>query len=99
MPATGPVNRCLQRAFERPRRPLSKGRRLKLFYATAATDTRYSTVPVPTYVLFVNDKSLITDSYRQFLARRLREEFGVAGIPIVFSFRSRTRTERDGRGR
>lgn len=94
VPATGPVNRTLQQAFEKTPPPMQKGRRLKLFYATAAVDPRSPTVPVPTYVLFVNDKHLITDSYRQFLSRKLRESYGVDGIPIVFSFRSRTRNER-----
>lgn len=99
VPATGPVNRCLQRAFERTPPPIRKGRRLKLFYATAAIDPHYATIPVPTYVLFVNDKRLVIDSYKQFLARRLREEYGIAGIPIVFSFRSRPRKGREQRAK
>ncbi len=98
-PQTGPLNRLLQQAFAANPPPTHKrhGRRLKLFYATAAVDPRFPTVPVPTYVLFVNDKRLVTDAYRQFLANRLRDAFPAPGIPVVFSFRSRTRGEDHGR--
>jgi GTP-binding protein len=76
--------------------PARKGqnKRLKLFYATAAVDPKYSTVPVPTFILFVNDKRLVSESYRQYLSNRLREAFPSPGLPLVFSFRSRPRAER-----
>ena len=73
---TNELNRVLREAFlERPP-PSYKGKRLALRFATqAASET-------PTFVLFVNDVGLLHFSYRRFLEKRLRENFGFAGNPI-----------------
>lgn len=96
VPSTGVLNRMLQQAFEvNPPPTVGKGtRRLKLYYATCAVNERYRIVPVPTFVLFVNDKTLISPSYEQYLSNRLREANPAPGIPVVFSVRSRRREER-----
>ncbi len=95
IPGTGQLNRLLQQAFEVNPPPSSRksAKRLKLYYATAAVDEKYSTIPVPTFVLFVNDKKLMPASYEQYLANRLREFNPVSGVPVVFSVRSRDRRE------
>ncbi|MBK1827463.1 ribosome biogenesis GTPase Der [Haloferula rosea] len=99
VPSTGNLNRMLQMAFEvNPPPSAGKGtRRLKLYYATTAVNERYHTIPVPTFVLFVNDKSLSTQSYEQYLSNRLREVHPAPGIPVVFSIRSRRRRKLDPR--
>ena len=94
MPGTGELNRLLQRAMEQnpPGQSRTLHRRLKLYYATTALNERYSTIPVPTYVLFVNDKRLLSDSYAQYLRNTIRARInGGDGIPIVLSPRSRVR--------
>lgn len=95
VPSTGKLNRMLQEAFQLNPPPTDKrsAKRLKLYYGTAAVDEKYGTIPVPTFVLFVNDKSLMPASYEQYLSNRLREFNPVAGVPIVFSVRSRDRRE------
>lgn len=95
IPSTGKLNRLLHEAFEVNPPPSDKksAKRLKLYYATAAVDEKYRTIPVPTFVLFVNDKKLMPTSYEQYLANRLREFNPVAGVPVVFSIRSRERRE------
>lgn len=97
VPSTGKLNRMLHQAFEvnPPGTSRKYGKRLKLYYATTATNERYSTIPVPTYVLFVNDKRLMAESYQQYLSNRLREYHHAPGIPIVFSVRSRTQKEKE----
>lgn len=97
VPSTGILNRYLQQAFEtNPPPTVGKGtKRLKLYYATTAVNERYHTIPVPTYVLFVNDKTLISSSYEQYLSNRLRESHPAPGIPVVFSIRSRRRRDLD----
>jgi len=96
LPSTGALNRLLQQAFQsNPPPTAGKGtRRLKLYYATAAVNPRYRTIPVPSYVLFVNDKTLMPGSYEQYLANRLREAHPAPGVPVVFSVRSRRREDR-----
>jgi len=90
---TGVLNRVLQEAMVRkpPSEHKKYGRRLKMLYATAAINDRYTTIPVPTYILFVNDKRLMHEHYEQYLSNRLREKVNTPGIPIIFSVRSRNR--------
>ena len=95
IPSTGQLNRLLHAAFEVNPPPLDRKlkRRLKLYYATTAVAEKYTLIPVPTLVLFVNDKRLMTDSYQAFLANQYRKAHPAPGIPAVFSVRSRTRRE------
>ncbi len=95
VPSTGQLNRILQQAMEINPPPIdtSLRRRLKLYYATTATNEKYSVIPVPTLVLFVNDKRLMSPSYQTYLANRYREAHPAPGIPVIFSVRSRTRRE------
>ncbi len=92
-PGTGELNRLLQRAMltNPPPAGRSAGSTLKLYYATVALNEKYSVIPVPTYVLFVNDKRLLSDSYAQYLRNVIRSRVGAAGIPTVLSVRSRVR--------
>lgn len=53
-----------------------RGKRLKIYYATQVS------VGPPTFALFVNDTKLLTDNYRTYLERKLRENFGFEGTPI-----------------
>lgn len=93
MLGTGELNRILQRAMvmNPPAQHRTLHRTLKLYYATIALNEKYLNIPVPVYVLFVNDKKLLTDSYAQYLRNTLRSRGGVAGVPIVLSPRSRVR--------
>ena len=93
IPSTGALNRLLQQAVDSnpPAVNRSLRKRLKLYYATTAINEKYSTIPVPTYVLFVNDKRLLADSYAQYLKNYIRQNIQVSGIPIILSPRSRVR--------
>lgn len=93
IPGTGELNRMLQRAMltNPPGQHRTLRRTLKLYYATVAINDKYTAIPVPVYVLFVNDKRLLSDSYAQYLRNTLRARAGVAGVPIVLSPRSRVR--------
>ncbi len=95
IPGTGSLNRILQQAISENPPPIDNRakRRLKLFYATTATNEKYSVVPAPTIVLFVNDKSLMTSSYESYLSNRYRTAHPAPGIPVILSVRSRARRE------
>lgn len=92
---TGELNRLLANALRRNPPPASKRhrKRLKILYATAAVNERYVAIPVPRYILFVNDKRLLADSYQSYLENTLREETSSLGLPINFSARSRRKPE------
>lgn len=95
LPSTGQLNRLIQKLMQKnpPGMNRSIRKRLRIYYATTAVDEKYSIIPVPTYVLFVNDKELLIDSYSQYLRNNIREEYPCPGIPIIFSARSRIRKE------
>jgi GTP-binding protein len=95
IPGTGQLNRILQGAFEATPPPIDNKlrKRLKLYYATAAVEEKYSVIPVPTIVLFVNDKRLMATSYEAYLTNRYRAAHPSPGIPVVLSVRSRSRRE------
>ncbi len=87
---TGPLNRVLRDAMDR--RPPSPrfNKRFKLLYATRAPDeSSISPVPVPTFVFFCNDVRLLLPDYRRYLESKLREEFGLSGLPIRLRLRGR----------
>ncbi len=74
LPTTGQLNRLIQLAQQMnpPGTASGSTRRLKIYYVTTAVDPKYNTIPVPRYVLFVNDKNLLTDSYSQYLRNKIR---------------------------
>ena len=95
IPGTGLLNRILQAAFETTPPPIDGKlrKRLKLYYATAAVEEKYSVIPVPTIVLFVNDKRLMANSYESYIVNRYRAAHPAPGIPVILSVRSRSRKE------
>jgi len=94
VPGTGKLNRILQAAMLKNPPPTdNKAKRVKLYYATGAVNEKYTVIPVPTIVLFVNDKHLMKDSYLAYLTNQFREAHPAPGIPVIFSTRSRTRRE------
>ena len=88
------LNRVLREAFLEHPAPSFKGRRLRLTYATQASDE------APTVVLFVNDTDLLHFSYRRYLEKKIRDRFGLTGNPLKLVLRaeegrrSRARTAR-----
>ena len=84
---TGLLNDILQDAQQVMQPPATSGRRLKIYYATQS-----ATNP-PTFVLFVNDETLMHFSYKRFLENRFRQAFGFEGTPIRFVLRERGKDE------
>lgn len=82
---TGQLNETVRRALADYPPPSRGGRQIKLFYITQVA------VSPPTFVVKVNDPTLVHFSYRRFLENRLRERFGFFGTPIRIYFRARGR--------
>lgn len=93
---TSELNMVLHRAVARHAPPGGGAKRLRLLYATQAE------VAPPTFVIFVNDVSLVHFSYRRYLENRIRDAFDFAGTGMRMLFRTRpnlSREERSARGR
>ncbi|GAA0458853.1 ribosome biogenesis GTPase Der [Alkalibacillus silvisoli] len=64
--------------------PSIKGQKLKILYTTQVA------AKPPTFVVFVNDPSLMHFTYERFLENRIREAFGFEGTPIKIYARQRS---------
>ena len=73
---TGEVNRTIQRAMQQHTPPVRGSRAFKVYYA-AQIGTR-----PPEFVLKSNDPALCHFSYERYLRNKLRQEFGLTGVPI-----------------
>ncbi len=60
-----------------------RGKRLKVFYTTQP-----KACP-PTFAMFINSEKLLSDSYKRYLEKKLREAFGFFGSPIRLNVRER----------
>jgi GTP-binding protein len=80
---TAKLNAVLQKAQDDHPAPSHAGRQLKIYYATQVRSDP------PTFLLFVNDPSLLHFTYVRFLENRLRAEYGFVGTPIRLVAKSR----------
>ncbi|MDN4175275.1 ribosome biogenesis GTPase Der [Nocardioides sp. SOB77] len=83
---TGALNTFLGRLVSEHPHPVRGGKQPKILFGTQA-----STAP-PTFILFTSGK--LEASYERYVERRLREEFGFIGTPIVLQQRPREKRKR-----
>jgi len=88
--ATARLNRWLEAVTVRHPPPAAAGRRLRLKYLTQS-----KTRP-PTFFLSCSRPDSLPEAYRRYLVNGLREEFGLAGVPIRLMVR-RDRNPYEGR--
>ena len=80
---TGALNELLSSAILSNEPPYRNGRKLKIQYITQVQ------VAPPTFVLFVNDETLMHFSYLRYLENRFRDAVDFKGTPIKFITRSK----------
>ena len=81
--STAVINEVINEAIAVVQPPTDKGKRLKIFYGTQA-----STKP-PTFIIFVNNKSIFHFSYQRYLINCFRNNFGFEGTPIRLIIREK----------
>lgn len=79
---TPQLNRFLADVQAARQPPARRGKRLRLYYLA-----QFETSP-PRFSLQVNDRSLITRDYAYFLENRLRERYGLEGVPLVVDIKT-----------
>jgi GTP-binding protein len=84
--STGALNSFLGRLVAEHPHPVRGGKQPKILFGTQP-----STSP-PTFILFTSGK--LEASYERYIERRLREEFGFVGTPIVLQQRPREKRKR-----
>lgn len=80
---TGVLNDVLADATGALQPPASGGRRLKIYYLTQQG------VCPPTFILFVNDETLMHFAYERYLENYFRKTFDFTGTPIRFILREK----------
>ncbi|MCT4612730.1 MAG: ribosome biogenesis GTPase Der [Clostridia bacterium] len=85
--STGLMNEVLYEAMAMNQTPSDKGKRLKIYYMTQVS------IKPPTFVLFVNDKSLMHFSYLRYIENKMRDSFDFDGTPLKFIVREKTKKD------
>jgi len=83
--STGQFNKFVSSFIDSHPPAAKRGKRLKVYYATQAE------VSPATFVFFVNEPSLITDQYRRFIEKNLRQLFGgLEGCALRLKFKPKS---------
>lgn len=80
---TGGLNKFIEGCLQKYHPPLIIGKRLRIYYMTQVV-----TNP-PKFVLFVNNPTLMTESYKKYLLNNFREVYGFSGCPLVLELRGK----------
>src|SRR3954467_4331063 len=85
--ATPELNRFLADVVATRQPPAKQGHRLKLLYIAQIG------MSPPRFAIQVNSRNRVTRDYAYFVENRLRERYGLEGVPVIIDF-----NERPGRG-
>jgi GTPase len=85
---TPELNRLVADIVAKTPPPARRGRRLRLYYAAQVGERP------PRIAIQVNDRRLITRDWAYHLENRLRETYGLEGVPLVIDFVPHTRRDR-----
>lgn len=85
---TGVLNDVVNEAVSMQEPPALSGKRLKIYYASQVS------IQPPTFVIFVNDESLVHFSYKRYMENFFRKTFGFEGTPMHLYFRSKKNEDR-----
>ena len=80
---TGALNKFIEGCLQKYHPPLIIGKRLRIYYMTQVE------VNPPKFVLFVNNPTLMTESYKRYLINSFREIYGFSGCPLVLELRGK----------
>lgn len=88
---TPELNRFVSAVVAQNSPPAKRGRRLRLYYAAQVGERP------PRIAIQVNDRKLITRDWAYYLENRMRETYGLEGVPLVIDFvpRSGRRRRKD----
>jgi GTP-binding protein len=88
--STGILNRLLAEAVAAHPPAMRSGKRLKILFGTQPDRNPGKPIPIPEFVLFVNDEKLLDQSYHRYLDTQIREKAPYTGLPILLHLRART---------
>jgi GTPase len=80
---TSELNELILDEIRRKPHQSVKGREVKINYIT-----QLKSAP-PVFAFFVNDPKLVSENYKKFLDKKMREHFGYSGVPIELVFKKK----------
>ncbi|MDE3045261.1 MAG: ribosome biogenesis GTPase Der [Verrucomicrobiota bacterium] len=80
---TGQLNKFIEGCLQKYHPPLIIGKRLRIYYMV-----QVQTAP-PKFVVFVNNPTLMTDTYKKYLINQFRKTYKFSGCPILFELRGK----------
>jgi GTP-binding protein len=80
---TSELNEKILKRIKATPHPSVKGKEIKINYIT-----QIKTAP-PVFVFFSNEPKLITENYKRFLEKKIREFFGFTGVPVGMIFKKK----------
>jgi GTP-binding protein len=87
---TPELNNFMAEIVEIRQPPAKQGHRLKMLYAAQIG------VDPPRISIQVNSRNRVTRDYAYFIENRLRERYGLDGIPLIIDFSERKQRRREG---
>jgi len=88
---TPELNKFLGEIVQQRQPPAKQGHRLKMLYISQIGENP------PRFAIQINSRQRVTRDYAYFVENRLRERYGLDGVPVIIDFverKSRSRTER-----
>jgi GTPase len=86
---TPELNKFMAEIVEIRQPPAKQGHRLKLLYAAQIG------VDPPRFSIQINSRNRVTRDYAYFIENRLRERYGLDGIPLIIDFAERKQRRRE----
>jgi GTPase len=81
--STRALNRALAELAADRAMPQKHGKRLKMYYIA-----QFGTSP-PRIAIEINDRTLVTRDFGFYVENRLRQQFGLEGVPLVIDFKGK----------
>lgn len=80
---TNKINKLVSEIKSDGHLPSKSGKVLKIYYATQTG------IKPPRFLFFVNDTSLVDNTYRRYMAKTFRSKLNLEGCPVFLSFRKK----------
>ncbi|MCC5832935.1 MAG: ribosome biogenesis GTPase Der [Chlamydiales bacterium] len=82
--STHQLNTFVERAMQINHPPMLNGKRLRVYYMTQVD------VQPPRFILFVNNPSLMSETYKRYLINQFRKKYTYAGTPLQLHLRGKS---------
>lgn len=80
---THQLNKFIESSLQKNHPPMIMGKRLRIYYMAQVG------IQPPKFVLFVNNPTLMTDSYKKYLYNQFRETYQFIGLPLTLHLKGK----------